>query len=741
MIKILVIKPDSDFKDGPDSVAVLFDSLKEVMRGMDFSFEINSYSRKIFFTVRIEEKYKDILEGQIYANWPDFEILEVPEFVPEQTENFAFTEMHLEHSDLFPLKTFSEFQSLPLINIFSYMNKLSAHEGIFYQLHIRPYDYKSFVERWRRDFTYRLKTLHNATRIFKRMFDYKFRSENLKHGYAMARKKNHEPLYQLDLTILCYAANAHVAKARLENFCKGFLNFETHHNEPEFHVHHMTAEQRTAYTQLRKSPKLRMTTAELATFFQFPRETDQVPNVFKVLSKKGQPPLDLPTLGNTAPDDLSLFATTNFRDIRETFGITYRDRERHMYIIGKSGSGKSKLQETLILEDIKKGKGVGVIDPHGDLVDNVLKYIPEHRVKDIVIFDPADVEFPIAFNPLEKVEPQYRIQVASGFIEIFKKLFGANWTPRLEHVLRFVVLALLDTEGATPMSILKMLTDREFRQRVIPQIQDSVVKNFWTNEFASWSERFDSEAIMPILNKIGQFLSNTQIRNIVCQQVNKFDMRRFMDDGKVVLMKLSKGILGDENSELIGSMIITKVYQAGMQRASIDEELRRPFYLYVDEFQNFATDTFGNILSEARKYKLSLTVGHQYIEQLNAKVKSTVFGNVGTIISFRVGPTDAQGLQSEFAPIFSARDIVNLAVQEIYLKMSINGDIKDAFSARTLPVPPPPEKRYLKEITENTRTNYAQPRDKVIAEIEGKEDKALELIHQLQSAEFEAPLL
>lgn len=741
MIKILAIKPDADFKDTPESVAVLFESLKEVMRGMHFTLEINSFSRKIFFTARIDEKYKDILEGQIYANWPDFEILEVPEFLPNEFANMAYTKMELQQGDLFPLKTFHDLQSLPLINIYSYLNKIAAHEGIFYQLHVVPYDYKQFMARWEHDMHFRLKKLHNSMRVFKRMFDFKFRSENLKKAYVAAKKKGHSPLYKMQLSVVCSATNHHVAKARLENFCKAFLNFENDINEPHFTVVPFTQELRNEYIHPHHVPHMHMTAEELATFFQFPKETDQVPNVFKVLSKKAQPPLDLPTVGNTAAEDLSLFATTNFRDIRETFGITYRDRERHMYIIGKSGSGKSKLQETLIIEDINKGKGVGVIDPHGDLVDNVLKYIPEHRVKDVIIFDPADINFPIAFNPLEKVEPQYRIQVASGFIEIFKKLFGANWTPRLEHVLRFVVLALLDTDGATPMSILKMLTDREFRQRVIPQIQDSVVKNFWTNEFASWSERFDSEAIMPILNKIGQFLSNTQIRNIVCQQVNKFDMRKFMDEGKVVLMKLSKGILGEENSELIGSMIITKVYQAGMQRAAIDEDLRRPFYLYVDEFQNFATDTFGNILSEARKYKLSITVGHQYIEQLNAKVKSTVFGNVGTIISFRVGPTDAAALQSEFAPIFNARDIVNLAVQEIYLKMSINGDIKDAFSARTLRVPPPPEKRYLQEITENTRKNYAQPLEKVKAEIEGKEDKALELIHQLQSAEFEAPLL
>lgn len=741
MKKLLIIKPPSDFNGSPQEVEIFFDAVKKIMKGIPFSLEINSMQRKIFFSARIEQKYSEMLEGQLYTIWPDLEILPVPEFLPKDCTNMAYGEMYLKEGDFFPFKTYGDFPSLPLSNVYSLMNKLQASEGIFMQLLVEPFSSDEFPFPFKRNFWLRLKNMGLNMRFIKRMTDEKYKADAMEKLIHQAEEKSKKRLYRTTLRILCLAATPEIAQSKLEQFGKLFVIFDNSISKLKFHVGPCTEEKRTSYTDLKFNNLLHLTAAEMATIFHLPRESDQIPNVFKVLSRKAQPPLDLPTFGNNPEENLSLFAETNFRDLREKFGITYRDRERHMYIIGKSGSGKSKLQELLIRSDILNGKGVGVIDPHGDLVDNVMAYIPESRVKDTILFDPADMMYPVAFNPLETVAPQYRIQVASGFIEIFKKLFGANWTPRLEHVLRFVVLALLDTEKATTMSILKLLTDRNFRQEVIPQIQDSVVKNFWTNEFASWSEKFDSEAIMPILNKIGQFLSNTQVRNIVCQQVNKFDMKKFMDEGKIVLMKLSKGILGEENSELIGSMIITKVQQAAMQRASQAEETRRPFYFYVDEFQNFATSTFGNILSEARKYKLSLTVGHQYIAQLSQDIRSTVFGNVGTIMSFRVGPEDAGTLAKEFAPVFSERDIVNLGVQEMYLKLSINGEIKDAFSARTLTVPPKPERQYQAEIIENTRTHYAQTKEQVEAEIAGKEEGALTLIKQLQEAEFEAPLI
>ncbi len=388
------------------------------------------------------------------------------------------------------------------------------------------------------------------------------------------------------------------------------------------------------------------------------------------------------------------------------------DRRRHLYCVGKSGSGKSKLLELLIIDDLQKGKGVAVLDPHGDLVDNVLKFVPEHRKDDVIIFDPADTEFPIAFNPLERVDDAYKMQLTIGIIDIFKKLFGTNWSDRLEHVLRYTILALLDSPNTSILSILKMLTDKNYRQKIVARINDNVVKSFWVSEFAAWSEKYDADAITPLLNKVGQFVATNMVRNVVGQPEMKFNIRDVMDNKKILLMKVSKGLLGEENSSLIGSMIITKIYQAAMARQDIAEEDRENFYFYVDEFQNFATDTFYEILSEARKYKLNLTIAHQYMGQLSSKIRQTVFGNVGSMISFRVGAEDAAILEKEFEPIFKERDIINLGVREFYIKMSVNGEIREPFSARTIDVPPPTND-ISSEIINLSRSKYCAPKGDV----------------------------
>jgi len=341
----------------------------------------------------------------------------------------------------------------------------------------------------------------------------------------------------------------------------------------------------------------------------------------------------------------------------------------------------------------------------------------------VILFDPGDMEHPIAFNPLAGVPPEYRIRVTIGFVEIFKKLFAANWTPRLEHVLRYTTLALLDSPNTTVLSILKMLSDKNYRQKIVANIQDSVIKNFWVNEFAGWSEKFDNEAIMPLLNKVGQFVSTNLIRNIVGQPENKIDVRDIMDNQKILLMKISKGKLGEENCGLIGAMMITKIQQAAMARSDMPEEERKDFYLYCDEFQYFATETFAEILSEARKYRLNLTMAHQYMGQLSGLVKTTVFGNVGSILNFRVGAEDAVILEKEYTPKFAVRDIINLGVREFYVKMSIDGEIKDAFSARTIDVPNI-EKHYAQEIIEASRKQYTRPKADVEKTLKSWEEDA-----------------
>ncbi len=337
-------------------------------------------------------------------------------------------------------------------------------------------------------------------------------------------------------------------------------------------------------------------------------------------------------------------------------------------------------------EDARNGNGFAVIDPHGDLVDEVMAAIPENRIKDVVLFDPTDTEFPFAFNPLSLKKGESKQIGAKGFIDIFKKFFGTNWNPKLEHVLRMIVLALYDLPGSTVFDIIRCLTDKDFRYRLIEVVEDDVVRNFWANEFAGWNQQFNSEAIMPILNKVGQILSIDMIKNIFSGSENKIDFRRIMDEKKILIVNLPKGKLQEEIMGFLGAMIVTKLYQAAMTRADIPQKDRTPFYLYIDEFQNFATDTFSEILSEARKYGLSLHIAHQFLNQIPGHLQNAVFGNVGTFVSFRVSMDDAPKIESYLAPQVSDYDLGNLPAREAYIKLLVNGIPTDTFSLKTFDV-------------------------------------------------------
>jgi hypothetical protein len=441
--------------------------------------------------------------------------------------------------------------------------------------------------------------------------------------------------------------------------------------------------------------------------------------------KYAPPPPELPVFGKVKPEEVSFFGRTNYvaslEEKKFIFGIKRADRRRHLYIVGKSGVGKTKLLELFIRQDVSYNQGLCLIDPHGDVVDAILDYIPKERIDDVCIIDPTDIDFPSSFNPLTNIDPMFKFQLTQGLIEVFQKQFGANWTPRLEHVFRFTCLALLDYPHATMRGMISMLTDRNYRQKVVEYITDDMVKRFFAIEFADWSEKFDTDAIIPLVNKLGQFLSDPLLRNIFGQKQNKIDISELMNQGKIILINLSKGRLGEENSSFLGSIFLTKIKQAGMERAAIPENERKDFYLYVDEFQNVVTQTFENILSEARKYGLNLTVAHQYVGQIIPRVHQAVLGNVGSVICFRVGGEDAVKLKPEFAPIFDVKDMINLAVGEIYVKMTIDGESYDPFSAETLRVLPPTHPSYREEIIAASRAKYTISKDdaaKLIAEEE-----------------------
>lgn len=382
---------------------------------------------------------------------------------------------------------------------------------------------------------------------------------------------------------------------------------------------------------------------------------------------------------------ITFFGKTTFRGEQRKFGIKVDDKRRHVYVIGKTGMGKTELLKNMIVQDIRRGNGVGFIDPHGDAAEEILDFIPEERIKDVVYFNPADLANPIAFNIMEDVDPAYRHLIAGGLMAVFKKIWPDVWSSRMEYILNNTILALLEVPGSTLLGINRMLSDVEWRSDIVEKLQDPVIKAFWTKEFARYTQRYEVEATAAIQNKIGQFTSAPIIRNIIGQQHSTIDMRKIMDSKKILIVNLSKGRVGEESSRLLGALLITKLQLAAMSRVDIPEKERSDFILYIDEFQNFSTDSFAAILSEARKYRLSLVLAHQYITQMEEKVRDAVFGNVGTMLTFRVGADDAEFLEREFTPEFTVQDLVNLPKQHIFVKLAIDGVTSRPFSAETLP--------------------------------------------------------
>ncbi|MBU0578175.1 type IV secretion system DNA-binding domain-containing protein [Patescibacteria group bacterium] len=718
-------------------------NFQNTVKDKPISLEFFGYEQYTYCYVVVPDDLLETLEGLIYSTFPDAEIKPTKDytsgFMPGKNA-IAGTTLKLKFFDIYALKDYDTFTEDSQSGLFSVISKISSDEQVWVQIVVNPVN-ETAGYHFKRGWAMRFARIRQIFHI-RDWFRAKSKGEDTikaKRAKLAQEKYKQEPF---DVVIRCayVAEDPQLASRKLEAVKNSFYQFNSTDIQ-EFTAEKTTTSPKFAelYKKRSVSGAYKMGAKEIATLYHYPN-ADHVPHIVHVLAKKHEPPQDLPKRGTP---ETSFFGTTNYHNNFVEFGVRRDDRRRHLYTVGKSGSGKSKFLELLIKEDLEAGHGVGVLDPHGDLIDNIMQYIPEERVKDVVLFDPSDVENPIAFNPLENVGEEYKMQLTIGFIDIFKKLFGDNWSDRLEHVLRYTTLALLDSPNTTILSILKMLTDKNYRQKIISRIQDSVVKNFWVSEFAAWSEKFDAEAITPLLNKVGQLVSTNMIRNIIGQPQNKFNIREMMDGQKILLMKVSKGLLGEENSQILGAMVITKMYQAAMQRASVKEENRKDFYLYIDEFQNFATETFDEIISEARKYRLSLTLAHQYMGQLMNIVQKTVFGNIGTIVSFRVGAEDAKVLANEYTPIFQERDIINLGVREFYTKMSVNGEIREAFSGRTIDCPPVTND-FTDKIIKHSRKNYCTPKADV-EKLLSKWDEAGEFTEDNTAPdmeqEFEEPLI
>ena len=412
-------------------------------------------------------------------------------------------------------------------------------------------------------------------------------------------------------------------------------------------------------------------------------------------------------------DNITYMGKTDGRSEKIKFGIKDSDRTRHIYVVGKTGMGKSTLIENMAAQDAINGNGFCFIDPHGSAIETILDVIPEDRINDVVYFAPFDLENPISFNVFESVDPSKRHLVAQGLLSAFKKIWGEEkFSDRMEHITGNCLLALLEYPGSTILGMTRILTEDGYREDVVSHITDPSVRNFWLNEYGKWDDRFRKDAGAAILNKVGQFTTNPIIRNIVGQPESSIDFRKIMDEKKILLVNLSVGQIGEQNANLLGSMITTKIYLAALSRADLEKEelAEKPnFYLYIDEFQNLANDSFAQILSEARKYKLNLTIAHQYIEQMPESIRNAVFGNIGTMVTFRVGAQDAELFEKEFSPIFTADDIVNLGAYHVYLRLMINGVGSQPFSASTL-MPITAEKSFRKEIIESSRKKYTKPK-------------------------------
>jgi hypothetical protein len=413
------------------------------------------------------------------------------------------------------------------------------------------------------------------------------------------------------------------------------------------------------------------------------------------------------------PERVTYFAATDARGKYIPFGIKAKDRDRHMYVIGKTGMGKSTLLENMAIQDLRNGEGFAFIDPHGGTIERLLDFIPENRIKDVVYFAPFDLEHPIAFNVMEDVGYDKRHLVVSGLMATFKKIWEDAWSARMEYILTNTLLALLEYPDATLLGVNRMYTDKDYRKKVVDNVKDPVVKDFWTKEFANYGDRYTQEATPAIQNKVGQFTGNPLIRNIIGQPKSSFDIRTMMDEKKILLINLSKGLVGETNMRLLGSMLTTRLFLAAMSRANLSasELAKLPhFYFYVDEFQNFANETFAEILSEARKYKLNLVIAHQYIEQMEEEVRDAVFGNVGTTVVFRVGPFDAEVLETIFMPKFTKEDVVALDRRQVYLTLMIDGVGSSPFSAVTIPPIEAPPVSYREQVVASSRTQFSAPR-------------------------------
>jgi hypothetical protein len=686
------------------------------------SFEIAVKAKRIGFYVWVPNSLKSFVEEQIYAQYPTVNISDVPDYTitdvtPNSTQLAA--ELRLSAHEALPIKTFPSFEVDPLAAITATLAQFEETEEAWLQLVITPASEKWYKKseqfvagiRGGKSSTLGLMNVLTAPPTNKteapKLAEYQSARANA------AEEKSHKLAYEVLIRIIYRGTSDPQARMRMQAITASFKQFNTTYlngfTQKMLGSSDAYVEQYRNRTLGKQSFVLNI--EEVASLYHLPHTNVETPNILWANAKTAEPPATLPLVNESTRGTLSPIAVTNFRGQNVPFGLNRADRGRHLYILGQTGVGKSGLLELLTISDIYSDVGFAVIDPHGDYALGTLKRIPANRVQDVIYFNPADADFPIAFNPMEVNDDKLKTHTCSELIGVLKRMFD-SWGPRLEYILRYSLLALLDYPNATMLDITRILTDKKFRLEVLDYVSDPVVRNFWMVEFASWNEKFATEAVAPVLNKVGAFTANPMVRNIIGQPKSSFNIRTIMDEKKILIVNLSRGLIGEDNADLLGALLVTKIQMAAMGRADIPVADRVPFYLYVDEFQNFATDSFATILSEARKYGLNLTVANQYTAQMSQEVRDAVFGNVGSIISFRMGVDDARGMLRYFDPQFSDYDLVHMHNRHFAINMTIDGEKVPAFSAMSLNLPEATTD-YSQEIIENSRKLYAIDRSEI----------------------------
>jgi hypothetical protein len=665
-----------------------------------FTFEFLNQGQTIYELVTVPSRLTEYVSSQLTASYPEILIKKLehqPLEVFNQPLPKAFGEIALSSPSYLPFKTYKDFgETDPLSTILSSLAKLAEGESAVIQFHIRK-----ARKHWK----------NNAQSVMQPSGTAEKPAQPHPQKEAISRKIN-QVGFEVRVNILVQAATQQQADLLAQSMVTAFTGFQSEANSFVFRKPLMLKNQSLKRILNRTSHfhKQFFSLEEIATLFHMPnKQLSTIKNIAWGKNLLGEPPENLPTHSSIPAEEknnVNLFAYAEFKNKREIFGMKRLDRRRHLYVIGKSGTGKSTLLANMIINDLKHDEGIAVVDPHGDLIETILDYIPRHRINDVIILDPADPNAVVKLNLFEAGSVVHRELIASGIVAIFQKIYANSWGPRLEYILRNALLTLL-SKNAKLEDILRILTDTKYRARVVDELDDQVLKNFWEKEFNLMPDRLRNEAISPILNKVGQFVTSPLIRNVVNTNTSSFDIEDVMNSGKILLVNVSQGKLGEDNMALLGAMIITKIQLAAMNRVYMNEADRRDFYLYIDEFQNFATTSFIKILSEARKYRLNLILANQYMAQIPDEVKSAIFGNAGSMISFILGASDADWMAKEFGNKYTQEDLVSLGRYQTITKLMIDGQVSHPFPANTLSLAASKNQNHQKVVTVS-RERYAK---------------------------------